>query len=256
MLEGTTVGFGPAPMSDCVATGPALTLGLRVETTGVLEVDVEGSALFRVSILGACDDPETLACGLGHASARVTAGDRVFARVAGLEPMDAGELTLTVRSRPADVCGDGYRDPAERCDDGNDEAGDGCDASCHLEATEVEDNSAISSASAYSEPFYAEIAPAGDEDLVVLDLEGDATLVAETLDLGDASCATGALDSLLELLDASGDPLAFDDDGGVGYCARLVVPDLRSGRYVLRVAASPDGAVETFPYRLRVSVEP
>jgi cysteine-rich repeat protein len=66
------------------------------------------------------------------------------------------------------------------------------------------------------------------------------------------SCAFGLLDSFLELLDENGDSLAADDDGGDGFCARIVLANLPVGHYTARVAASPAGDTPTFPYRLLV----
>jgi cysteine-rich repeat protein len=148
-----------------------------------------------------------------------------------------------------------YHDPAEACDDGNDQAGDGCDASCAVEASETEPNGARETADEWSEPFYAEIAPAADEDFVVFDVAEPGTLVAETLDLGEQACERGTLDSFLQLFDASGDLLASDDDGGERYCARLSVANTQAGRYFLRVSAASSGETPVFPYRLALRIE-
>jgi cysteine-rich repeat protein len=254
LLQTSNAGRSPAPSGDCGAEGPALTYELVVETTGILEVDVQSSALLVASIAGACDAAEALGCGLGRTSAPVTAGERLFVRVAGLDPEDVSDLTLSLHSRAANVCADDYRDAAEHCDDGNDQPGDGCDDACAVETSETEPNDALESASLSSDPFYAELEPAGDVDLVQLDLPAPAALVVETQSLGDDACARGALDSYLELLDASGDVLASNDDGGDGYCARVSVPDAQAGRYFARVTAASSGATPTFPYRLVVSV--
>ncbi len=254
LVQASNAGRAPAPSGDCGANGPALTYEILVETTGMLEVDVQSSALFVASIAGACDAAEALGCGLGHTSAAVIAGERMFVRVAGLDPGDVGDLTLSLHSRAVNVCSDGYRDAAERCDDGNDQTGDGCDDACAVESSEAEPNDTLETASPSATPFYAEIEPAGDVDLVQLDLAEPRALVAETQSLGDDACARGMLDSYLELLDASGDVLAANDDGGDGYCSRLSAPDTQAGRYFLRVTASSTGTTQTFPYGLVVSL--
>jgi cysteine-rich repeat protein len=253
-LEQSNVGREPAPSGDCGARGGALTYEIQAETSGVLEVEVQGSALFMASITSSCDAVESLACGLGHASAAVTAGDRLFVRIAGLDVEDVGDLALSVYSRPVDVCSDGFRDAGERCDDGNAETGDGCDDDCAVESSELEPNDTLASASLGIQPFYGEIEPVGDEDLVQVDLAEPATLVAETLHLGDSPCASDLLDSYLELLDASGDLLASNDDGGDGNCARLNLA-VQAGRYFLRVKASPTGMTPSFPYQLVVTIQ-
>jgi cysteine-rich repeat protein len=254
VLELSNVGYDPAPSGDCPARGPALTYEIEAETTGVLEVEVQGSGLFIASITSSCDAAESLACGLGHASAAVTAGDRLYVRIAGRDPEDVGDLALSVYSRAVDVCSDGYRDASEHCDDGNAQTGDGCDDDCAVESSELEPNDTLASASLGIQPFYGEIDPAGDEDLVQVDLAEPATLVAETVHLGDSPCSSDVLDSYLELLDASGDLLASNDDGGDGDCARLNLA-LQAGRYFLRVKASPTGVTPSFPYQLVVTIQ-
>jgi cysteine-rich repeat protein len=254
LLQTSNADRAPAPAGDCGAEGPALTYEVVVETTGVFEVDVQSSALFVASLAGACDATEALGCGLGRTSAPVTAGDRLFVRVAGLDPEDVSDLTLSLRSRAANVCADGHRDAAEHCDDGNDQPGDGCDDACAVESSEAEPNDTLETASLSVSPYYAEIGPAGDVDMVQVDLAEPATLIAETQSLGDDACARGTLDSYLELLDASGDVLAENDDGGDGYCARVSIPDAQAGRYFVRVSAASGGTTPTFPYRLVVGL--
>ena len=243
------------PPSDCVATGPALIYEVIADTTGVLEAEASSTLLLRTSILEGCDDETVLACASKHASARVTAGDRRFVRIAGANPQDVGDISVTVHTRPADVCGDGYVDPPEACDDGGRASGDGCDLDCALELSESEPNQDRDSADAWADPFVGEITPAGDEDFVVVDVDTGGTLVAETLDLGDGACEDERLDSVLELFDASGDPLGEDDDGGVGYCSRITRPYSEAGRYYLRVTALGAGETPVFPYRIAVRVE-
>jgi cysteine-rich repeat protein len=252
-VEASNANQPPAPPNQCVSEGPALNYEVTVATTGMLEVEVEGSALLTASISSACDDPAARACGFGRASAPVTAGERVFVRVAGVDPTDQTDFSLSVRSRAANVCADGYRDPEESCDDANEMPGDGCDATCAVEADETEPNAERGAASPFAAPFFAEIAPAGDEDFVVFDLAERASILIETLPVGDDACARTTQDSAVELFDGSGDFIAADDDGGDGYCARLVYPNTDAGRYFVRVTASATGDTPTFPYELSIS---
>lgn len=152
-------------------------------------------------------------------------------------------------------CGDGYRSSNEGCDDGNVNPNDGCTADCRVEATETEPNDVIAQANELVQPFYAEISPIGDSDIVELAV-GTQPTVVEALELDSSACASGALDIQIEMLDATGTALlASDDDGGEGLCARLEVVGGAGGaasRY-LRVSASSKAGLVTFPYRLQVS---
>jgi cysteine-rich repeat protein len=242
-----------APPSDCGSDGPALIHEVLAETTGILEVEATGGPRLAVSISAACDDWETLGCGLSSASAPVTAGDTVFVRVAGVDPTDSGYFSLSVFSRPANACGDGYRDLAEACDGGNADPGDGCDDMCEVEATESEDNAALADADAFAEPFFGEVSPAGDQDYVTFDVAAAATIVIETRSIGDEACERGKLDSYLELFDADGDLLDTDDDGGTGNCSRISIATAVPVTYNVRVGASPTGDTPTFPYELVIT---
>jgi cysteine-rich repeat protein len=232
--------------------GPAVVYSVTAEKTGRLEASVIGSGLLRVAIRSTCAGPDAIACGFGRASADVRAGEELFVVVQGVERMDAGSFTLNVLSRTLDVCGDGFRDPSEGCDDEDREPGDGCDASCQVESKETEENGTLATEDAYVDPFYAAIDPEDDVDSVGFDLATRASVVVGTENLGEGSCAFGTLDSFLELFDENGDLLATDDDGGEGYCARIVLPNLPVGHYSARVTASAAGDTPTFPYRLLV----
>jgi cysteine-rich repeat protein len=247
-----------APCSMASGSGPEVAFGLRAEHTGVLEVSLTSNLLFNVAILDTCSTRlEPLACGMRGASARVAKGQLVYILVDGVERSDSGAFELSARSRPLDVCGDGRRDPGEQCEDGNRSSGDGCDAQCRLEATELENNDTPSKANAYSTPFYAQIAPAGDVDVVsVLVPSNHASLIASTLNFGDGACAMNQMDSYIELLAADGQTvIGDDDDGGDGHCARLIASRLLAGTYYVRVKAAPGGSAPTFPYRLDVSID-
>ncbi len=90
---------------------------------------------------------------------------------------------------------------------------------------------------------------AEDEDLYRIDVPAGSTLYAQTSD-GNGSCA---VDTLLELLDANGETLAEDDDGGAPIpggragCSALDarfttgLVDLAAGTYYLRVSGFQGG---------------
>jgi len=123
-----------------------------------------------------------------------------------------------------------------------------------VEISEIEPNEGPTNASAFKEPYYASIDPAGDIDVVSFVLSDVKTsVIARIIDVGDGSCPAWKKDSFLEILGPDGATvLSSDDDGGEGYCSRVVLPSLAAGTYYARVKAGPRAAVPTFTYRLRV----
>lgn len=156
---------------------------------------------------------------------------------------------------PAPYCGDLTVNPGEECDDGNTSPGDGCAGDCMIESGEVEpNNTAVTASPLVKSPYYAKIDPAGDVDYVAFTVVGPgASVTARTMDVGDGACAVGDLDSFLEILAADGTTvLGGDEDGGEGYCSRVVLPNLGAGNFFARISASPKAATPTFIYRLRI----
>lgn len=156
-------------------------------------------------------------------------------------------------SPPDPVCGDGNLNPeiGEECDDGNPGGADLCDANCKLVTSEAEPNDTPAQANAWSSPWGAQIAPAGDVDVFSFELPAAASLVVETRDPGDGACAASKLDTVVEILGADGATvLASDDDAGEGYCSRATLPLVEPGLYYARVTAAPDAPTPTFHYRL------
>ena len=104
----------------------------------------------------------------------------------------------------------------------------------------AEPNDTLRKARRISLPFnsipitrYTEIEPTGgDVDIFRFYAEGGTTLVADI--------ASGQLDSILALADATGAVVAFDDDGGTGLLSRIVYPVPTSGYYYLAVSTFPD----------------
>jgi cysteine-rich repeat protein len=259
-IQGSNLGHANDFESSCAfgdESGPEVVYAVEASQDGVLEVSVTSTKFFSVEIASACGTGGAArGCGLGMTEARVSSGELVYVVVEGVEPSDQGTFQLTVASRPADVCGDGRRDSGEACDDENLEPLDGCDEQCELEATEVEPNDDSASANEFDAPFYAEIRPAGDLDLVHFSVPSSGSQVAiNTLNFGDGACSRDLLDSYLELLDSAGEEIAFDDDSGDGLCARLVAGDVAAGSYFVRVSASQFGSTPIFPYRLAISVD-
>jgi cysteine-rich repeat protein len=264
-LSGDTRGHASELHASCTPegepSGPEVVYQVTAGVAGKLQATLSTSKLLNVSLRPACgDDASELVCHSRVAVIDAEAGQSFFVVVDGFQSGDAGGYELDVVSRAADVCGDGYRDEGEACDDGDLDAGDGCNAACELEATEVEPNDTPAEADAATAPFYAEIAPQGDVDVVAVSIEQDgAELTAATLNFGDGACALGLLDSYIEILGPDQETvLADDDDGGDGLCARAVASGLTAGTYYVRVTASPlaEAGTETFPYRLGLSVGP
>ncbi|MDI1451854.1 pre-peptidase C-terminal domain-containing protein [Polyangium sp. 6x1] len=156
-------------------------------------------------------------------------------------------------SPPAPVCGDGNLNPeiGEECDDGNPGGADLCDANCKLVTSETEPNDTPAQANAWSSPWGAQIAPAGDVDVVSFNLPAAASLVVETRDTGDGACAKSELDTFVEILGSNGAAvLTSDDDAGEGYCSRATISLADAGLYYARVTAAPGAPNASFPYRL------
>lgn len=239
--------------------GPELVYEVTAAETGMLDVTVDGGNFpeLMVSMRTSCEDDESeVACGVTRTSVEVTAGDRMYVVVEGASLDDQGKFDIYVRSRPADVCGDGLWDPGEACEDGDMEDGDGCDSSCQVEAVDLEPNDGESDAVAFVDPFYGQVSPAGDVDWIRIDVPQDgayAIVSARTLALG--GCGTLA-DPELELLDESLSVIAQNDDYD-GSCPRLLAENLSAGTYYAVVRESPNsiGERNEFPYELGVTVD-
>lgn len=261
VLQGNNIGHANDFSSTCSfneGSGPEVVYAVEASQDGVLEASVSSTKLFSVEIASACGSSTvSRGCGLSSTSARVSMGELVYVVVEGLEATDQGAFELDLSSRPADVCGDGYRDSGEGCEDENREPMDGCDENCEVESTESEPNDEIASADVFIDPHYAEIKPAGDVDVLRIEVpDGPAQVAANTLNFGDGACSRNLMDSYVELLDESGEVIASDDDGGDGFCARLVHGALASGTYFVRVTAAGAGSTPQFPYWLAVSIDP
>ncbi|HVK68521.1 MAG TPA: myxococcus cysteine-rich repeat containing protein [Polyangium sp.] len=123
-----------------------------------------------------------------------------------------------------------------------------------MELGEVEPNDTPGQASPYKDPFLAKIAPEGDVDFVSFTVAAvNTSVIARILDVGDGGCATGVIDTILEVRGADGmTVLVSDDDAGEGACSRAVLPSLAPGSYFARVVASGAAQSPTFLYRLRI----
>ncbi|WP_438030992.1 DUF4215 domain-containing protein [Sorangium sp. So ce233] len=178
---------------------------------------------------------------------RVTAGSG-----AGRPTFPYGlEVTLV-----EEACGDGNLTEGEQCDDSNTAPGDGCSPNCRFELDETEPNSTPAQANAYASPWLAEIAPAGDVDVIAVQVPGpSSTIHVNVTDNGTDACMNGLLDSHIEILGDDGTTvIVADDDTGVGYCSYASASDLAAGTYYVRIRAADLVPNATFFYRLNVTV--
>jgi cysteine-rich repeat protein len=266
-VSGDTSGHAPlAQSSSCSSPdGPAVVYAFTASATGFLDVELSATSAadFSLSVRSTCADGMTeIACannfsGIGEtekiSTTPINQNDTVYVVISGADASQAGTFALLVKSRTP-ACGDAIQDPAEECDDANAMSGDGCSGQCTVETTEVEPNNATTSANPYSTPFYALISPAGDADVVAITVpSGPASLIADTEAITVEACADLLLDNYIDILDTTGTvTLASDDDGGTGYCARAIAPNLSTGIYYVRVGASTPGGI--FPYRLDLTL--
>ncbi len=262
-VNGSNRGHATELQLSCAPSehGPEVVYAVEVVQDGMLDATlvVGNFPNLSVAIRAACDDDASeRACGGRRATAEVTAGETVYVVVQGVSEADQGAYELFVASRAANVCGDSSWDPAEICEDGGRASGDGCDADCQVEATELEPNDDAADAAGWAAPFYAEVSPAGDVDLVeIVIAEGPASVIANVDSLATEGCSLALFDPYLELLEDDGETLVMANDDYDGYCPRLVAKDLDPGSYYLRVSESPYsvGQRAEFPYGLRVDID-
>jgi cysteine-rich repeat protein len=250
--------------SSSSGTGPNLVYQVKAATAGVLAIDLESDVDLGVSARTSCADATTEVACIDHFVSGsfeqhlvvpCTAGQVVFIVVGGYGPTDAGDFTLSIKSRPI-VCGDGFRDPGEQCDDGNTASGDGCSSTCQLEPTETEPNNTVAQANAYSSPWYAQLSPAGDVDVVSVQVTSPPAGITATLsDFNNGyDCEAGTMEAVLQIIGPDGTTmLAHQDFGLTDACGSVSVVAEQAGTYYVTVAASMQSASPTFPYKLDVT---
>jgi cysteine-rich repeat protein len=244
-----------------VGAGPELVYRVEIATTGMLDatVDSGGFPEISVSLRTTCEDDDSeLVCANARASAPVSQGDVVYVVVQGSSDVDVGNFQLFVQSRSINVCGDGFWDGQEACDDSNRDDDDGCTASCNVELTETEPNQDAGEADSYESPFYGEISPQGDIDVVAIEVvDDDSYLIANTFTLVSGGCTFESFDPFLQLLDVDGSTVLVDNDDYDGACSRVLFEGLAAGTYylVVRESSNSVGARSEFPYRLGVTVD-
>ncbi len=153
------------------------------------------------------------------------------------------------------VCGDLDLTPGEECDDGNTMSNDGCSATCKVEITETESNGTSASANSFVMPWNAVLNPAGDVDVVLVNLPSmAASLTATTTDQGTGACAAKTLDTVVEILASNGTTVLASGDDIVGNCGSALVTNPAAGNYYVRVKG---GSLAKYPssYGLQIIVQ-
>ncbi|MFP2913469.1 DVUA0089 family protein, partial [Pyxidicoccus sp. 3LFB2] len=158
-------------------------------------------------------------------------------------------------------CGDGRVRGSETCDDGNTTSGDGCNATCNVEGVfESEANDTVETADVLTwvpARAFGTLATAADVDVYRFTLTAVTDLRIDTDDSrGSHSCH--GIDTGIRLLDANGNVLAEDDDGGLSLCSLLdpstdpEVTHLRPGTYYVAVRAVLFSGSGTATYGLNI----
>lgn len=265
-VPGTTIGRPDELSASCSRSGGAeVVYELTAAQTGILDVILRSSESdLSVSLRTDCaSDGSEAACvdreknpgpveeDRQLLSAPVTAGQTVFVVVEG-----SGDFVFElVESRPAGVCGDAAIDPGEECDDGM-AAGGGCEDDCTISETETEPNDDAAGADPFMPFWVGTIDPAGDVDFLSVSVPEQGSLTATLFDLGDGSCTTQAIDSLLAIIGPDGTTVLEEDDfGGEGSCSQVFASALAAGTYYVRVRAD-DNSTPIFGYELDVVVAP
>jgi cysteine-rich repeat protein len=149
------------------------------------------------------------------------------------------------------TCGDGVKQPSEECDDSNTTSGDSCDSACMAEPPwEIEPNNSMAEATVLwpgLPHWHAKIQPTGDHDWFVFNYATPgASLTITTSDIGDVTACT--VDTVLHLVNSSGQEVTFDYDTGPSSCAMLssatnpVVMSLPADTYYVWVQQHNDTA--------------
>ncbi len=201
-------------------------------------------------------------CGDGFVKAPETCDDGNVVGGDGCDASCAAEPGYTCVGEPsacATACGDGVMAGGETCDDGNLVDGDCCTATCAaVPVCEVEDNNSVARATDFASvavqgTVYGFIGAVGDLDVYAVTVPAGqvASLEAEVVSgsLG-STCASGAIDSFVRIVDATSDILARAEDGGVLFCSKATTPTLDPGSYYVLVEASPYAPAALFDYGL------
>lgn len=175
------------------------------------------------------------------------------------QPLYVAKITVTPPG-----CGDGIVQAGEECDLGatNGAAGAPCTSTCtSLSPFEIEPNGSIQQANALwpgTSMWEGSINPIGDHDYFTFQLPAGMAPTLVTHAVGNpAACG---FDTVIYLLDASGNQIVMDDNGGVSPCSQIsptlypAVQNLAAGTYYVWV--QQHGDAQTIPlYELDLSFQ-
>jgi len=156
-------------------------------------------------------------------------------------PVEAGESLY--------IFVDGFNSPTE--------AGPYSLAAEFVALAESEPNDDPTEPSEWTEPFAAQISPAGDVDWVAVSVDRPGSPITARVGGLTNQCDTALIDPEVEIVDGDGETsLAFNDDRNTrNVCATAVARDLGAGEYFVRVSSSREFApYATFAYELTIEV--
>ena len=136
-------------------------------------------------------------------------------------------IDLVVRAAAINTCGNAVREGTEECDDGNVANGDGCSSTCAIEPT------GTYIAPSPTATISGSIAVPGQINTFFVTVTSTAYLNIDTY--SDAAANTCVVDTEINLRDATGALVEYDDDDGLDRCSRISGRLLSPGRYTLDV---------------------
>jgi cysteine-rich repeat protein len=253
-----------ASCSKLGVTTPERIHSFRAANPGRLEVSVvpknPGDDLI-LSVRSSCAPQGELSCadaaqagGAERLSLPAEAGQPFYFVVEGADPSAQGGYELRAQTLPVS-CGDGLLvRSVEQCDPNAEEknCADGC--------TRLPDDGDSSGSAAVAKfpasgSALGRIFPEGDADTFSIEVgPGEKMRLTVTDPTAAPDCADRRLDSQIEVFDAEGLLVAFNDDpspgaSAKGYCSEVLLPS--AGTYTVRVRASQRSApAQVFSYRL------
>jgi cysteine-rich repeat protein len=192
--------------------------------------------------LGSDDEDGISSCSLITADdgfARLTPGQYFLTVEDFLNDETITAYVLEVGLTPADICGNGIREPTagEQCDDGNTAPGDGCAANCLNEP-----DGTVNGPTGNATTFSGAIEAVADNDVYGIVLSQPSLVRIEANDPASATCATAAFTPALTLFSANGSTIETDTIDGLGSCSLIGDRVLPAGSYTVRINESGDNA--------------